>query len=198
MTPLSHDEREQRLRYDFEVVGALRSPWLQLSGFASPADVLALRPPIAPRTPGAAPRHLLVRYAFPTLAGPGRWQDGALLRIDLVAGGDYPFTRPAVTVLPPIPWNHRVHPPTGMMCIGTEWEDSRGQILVAHLIVHLARILNFDEPHSGGDLGFQPEVARYWQTALGGRPLNPGLRYPALPLHLTHGIRTTCQSAGAR
>lgn len=187
-TRLSPDALQARLRFDFNVVSGLRAPWLRVLGFASVADLRGGRQAIAPGAPGAAPALLLVHYGFPTLAGPGRRLPAATVEFDLLAGGNYPFTSPHVIVLPPLPWVPRVHPTAGIVCTGSAWGEARGQVLLAHLVVQVARLLNLDEPHTGTDFGFQAEATDYWQTRLGGRPLNPGLQYPALPVDLTHGV----------
>ncbi|MBI4438186.1 hypothetical protein HY631_04510 [Candidatus Uhrbacteria bacterium] len=188
MRRLAPGERERRLRFDFEVVARLAAPWLQVAGFASIPALLSARDPVAPGTPGAAPPYVLARYDFRTLAGPGRYQAATVVAFDLLAGGNYPFTPPAVTVLPPLPWNHRVQPASGVVCIGSDWGDAGGQVLLAHLLVQVARILNFDEPYSDSDWGYQPDAIRYWQETLRGHSLHRDLVYPAMPVEFTHGV----------
>lgn len=187
MTPLSQEALRSRLRFDFEVLSRLSAPWLQVLGFETYPDLLAGRRAIAPGTPQAAPPYVLARYDFATLSGPGRTRRPTVVAFDVLAGGNYPFTAPSVTVIPPLPWVPRVHPTAGVVCTGGAWGEAGGRQLLAHLLIQVARILNLDEPHSGTDLGFQPDAARYWQSTMGGRPIHPGLAYPPLPVDLTHG-----------
>lgn len=138
---------------------------------------------------GLATRYL-VEYRFPILTGPGPTTERALVRFDLLAGGNYPHSDPVVEVLSrPRPWTPHVHPASGSVCIGGGWSRARGRMLAAHLIVHVMRLLNFDEPPpSDGYEGWNGEAIRYWRRVLGLRPLHPTLPYPVLPAEVTHRV----------
>jgi len=53
-------------------------------------------------------------------------------------------------------------------------------------LIHLARLLNWDEPLGPGYGGYTPEAATWWRKNIN-RPLEPSLRYPALPVDLLYG-----------
>ena len=61
-------------------------------------------------------------------------------------------------------------------------------MLLAQLIIHVARLLNFDEPPLQGDDGWNPDAARYWERKLRYGPVDPSVSYPCLPIELTHGV----------
>jgi hypothetical protein len=62
------------------------------------------------------------------------------------------------------------------------WEDASGKMLLGPLMVHVAKLLNFDEiPRSDNYGGYNPQAAEYWRTQLKRQPINPHLVYPNLP-----------------
>lgn len=62
-------------------------------------------------------------------------------------------------------------------------------MLAAQLVVHVMRLLNWDEPDRGAHyLGWTPQATRYWRDVLHGRPISPDLEYPTLPADLTHAV----------
>lgn len=138
---------------------------------------------------GLATRYL-VEYRFPILTGPGPTTDRAIVRFDLLAGGNYPHSDPLVEVLSsPRPWTPHVHPASGSVCIGGGWKRAQGRMLAAHLIVHVMRLFNFDEPEPDkGYVGWNGEAIRYWRDVLDLRPRHPTLQYPVLPAEVTHRI----------
>ncbi|MDB4931674.1 MAG: hypothetical protein JWM10_4158 [Myxococcaceae bacterium] len=138
---------------------------------------------------GLATRYL-AEYRFPILTGPGPTTDRALVRFDLLAGGNYPFSEPVVEVLSrPRPWTPHVHPSSGAVCLGGGWRRAQGRMLAAHLVVHVMHLLNFDEPApDAGYSGWNGEAISYWRGKLGLRPLHPGLPYPVLPAEVTHRV----------
>lgn len=138
---------------------------------------------------GLATRYL-VAYRFPILVGPGSTTNHAMVRFDLLGGGSYPHSAPVVEVLSqPRPWTPHVHPTSGAVCIGHGWSRAQGRMLAAHLIVHVMRLLNFDEPPPDqGYEGWNGEAIRYWREVLRLRPLHPALPYPVLPAEVTHRV----------
>lgn len=185
MTP---HELRTRLALDAEVVARLRSPHLgAIRGYASAARFERREVATAAELVGGRALFWTVEYRFPMLAGPGRSLASATAAFNLLAGGNYPFTAPTVAfVSRPFPWCGHVNPSTGSVCVGEGWARARGQITLAHLVVHVLRLANFDEPPTddGNDLA----ALRYGREMLGGRPLNPDLVYPALPADLLHGV----------
>lgn len=119
-------------------------------------------------------------YRFPMLTSEQRPLSEARVLFDLADPG-YPFARPSVSVISrPLPWCAHIHPVSGVVCIGEAWVEAEGQWLATQLVVHVARLLNFDEPNHSTIDGYDTSAFAYW-AARAYRPLNPGLGYPALP-----------------
>jgi hypothetical protein len=185
MTP---HELRTRLALDARVVARLRSPHLgAIRGFVSPTQLERRAPATEAELAGGRATYWTVEYRFPMLAGPGRTLPSATAVFNLLAGGSYPDTPPTVTfVSRPFPWCGHVMPSNGSVCLGEEWCRAQGQILLAHLVVHVMRLANFHEPPA--DDGNNEEALRYGRDVLKGRPLHPDLTYPALPADLIHGV----------
>jgi hypothetical protein len=95
---------------------------------------------------------------------------------------DYPLQAPGVHVRSrPVPWSPHVTR-NGRVCIAPELWIPSGHVTLGELVIHLAQLLNWDEPGRGPDYrGFNPAAIAYHKKAYGGRPINPELRYPVLP-----------------
>lgn len=179
MPRLSAEDLASRLAYDRRVVERLRAPWLH---------VLAQDDA----------RGYTVTYGFPTLADAGVFVTNVRVRFDLLAGGNYPYTEPhAQVVSRPQPWGPHVQPGSGWLCTGNAWKEARARMLLAHLVIQVARLLNFDEPDNGSG-HMNSAAASWWRSHYHGRPLNPDLAYPILPIDLTHGIEARASSPGFR
>ncbi len=132
-------------------------------------------------------RYYEVEYVMQSLIGPGRYHNEFIIGIDLNSP-DYPQELPPCRVLSvPRPWVPRVaQNSTGIICLGQKGQfDSRQQLTLAHLILHVARLLNLDEPPPS-DRGYCPEATNYWEQELNLQPIVKNLRYPALPMHLLY------------
>lgn len=185
MTP---QELRTRLALDARVVSRLRSPHLgAIRGFVSPTQLERRAPATEAELAGGRATYWTVEYRFPMLAGPGRALQSATAIFNLLAGGNYPSTQPAVTfVSRPFPWCGHVRPSNGVVCLGEGWGRAQGQILLAHLVVHVMRLVNFDEPPAAD--GNNEEALLYGRDVLHGGPLHPDLSYPALPADILHGV----------
>lgn len=187
MARLTPAELRSRLAYDYEVMLGLDGPTIESwRGFVSHAAAAAG----VEATPAEAAAGLVtlysVTYAFPMLSEANVRLPRATATFDLTAGGNYPSTDPAVQfVSHPRPYCPRVSPVSGVVCVGPGWFQSRGHMLLAQLVVHVMRLVNFDEP-PGGDGGLNQLAFAYGINTLGRRPLNPGLVYPTLAEETTH------------
>jgi hypothetical protein len=191
MGRLSPAESRSRLAFDFQVVQGLRSDHLgPINPFVSEQTLRAGS--VATPVEGAAGlvRLYLVEYRFPVLVGEGKTTPTVKAKFDLLAGANYPYSRPSVTCIgAPLPWSPHVQPGSGSVCLGEGWELAQGHMLAGQLIVHVMRLLNCDEPdREHGYGGWNPPAVRYWRTVLKTRPLNPDLRYPILPADITHAV----------
>ena len=185
MTPR---ELRVRLALDARVIARLRSPHLgAIRGSTSPAHLDRREAATAAELAEGKAVFWTVEYRFPMLSGPGKALPAATAAFNLLAGGRYPGSPPAVSfVTRPLPWCGHVNPSTGSVCLGEGWERARGQITLAHLVVHVMRLANFHEPAT--DDGNNVEALRYGRSVLGGGPLHPDLVYPALPADILHGV----------
>jgi len=73
------------------------------------------------------------------------------------------------------------------VCIGDElWKNQRGYVTLGHLVMHIARMLNWDEKGRGrGYVGWNAKAIEYHRKHYGDRPLDSAIVYPRLPLWLT-------------
>lgn len=194
MGRLSPKDLRSRLAYDARICARLSSPHLVLSAHVSnEAMQKGIAATEAEAETGQASMYL-ARFNFATLTGPGVTTPTVAVSFNLLAGGNYPFSEPLVSVVSPrpLPWSPHVHPGSGTVCIGEVWSRSRGQMLFGQLVVHVMRVMNFDEPNRDPSYdGWNAEAIRYWRTTMKCRPLNAGIVYPTMPEDLTHGIAKT-------
>jgi hypothetical protein len=190
MARLSPAELRTRLGFDNKVMRALHSECLgPVRPFVSHQAFLAGTE--ATQSEGEAGRvgFYTAEYRFPILIGPGPTTPKVTVMFDLLAGGNYPFSNPAATCIgAPFPWSPHFHPTSGIVCLGSGWRAARGRMLAGQLVVHIARLLNFDEPDQEGYGGWNPPAVKYWRSVLRTRPLHPNLRYPILPADVTHAV----------
>lgn len=181
---LSAAARESRLRLDERTMALINidpAP-IRVSGHRNAPDAKTGANAIVPGS-GPVPEHYRVIYGFDTLSGPGIRQKPTVVHIDLLANGNYPFSEPVCrTVGKVTPWTphfHHVYP----VCIGAGWPQQAsteaGRSLAVDLVLHIAKLLNFDEPApKPGYHGYNEAAIDWWRTEHGCRPLNPALRYP--------------------
>jgi hypothetical protein len=185
-------EKEQRTRIGFDYLScvemARRSDLLSLEAYASAEDMRARRAAITDPADGHRATHYVATYnPLKTLCGPGRFMDKTTFHIDLLANGNYPFSPPASWVTSRMPWSPHFKQGT-VVCIGELW-DVRGTTLLAHLIRHHARLLNWDErARGGGYVGWNGEAIAWHRQHYGDRPLTEGLVYPELPTEVVYGV----------
>ena len=189
--------REIRLGFDYRVVMAMAesSPLIQVEAFADQHDLKKRRRPITDEKEGGSARYYLVHYDVRSLVGRGKYHEGFDVTFDLVSMGTYPEERGGNTINAggiiatctshPIPWSPHFLDGVGTICLGSIWQGA-DHTLLGHGVIHVAKLLNWDEPKSISG-GWNPAAVKWWKNKLGAKPLTPGLAYPALPLNLTHG-----------
>ena len=191
MASLTSAELADRLALDYRSTIVLQSRALaSVRAIKSESDLCAGRD--VTRDEGEAGRAALylVDYAFPILVGPGPTTPRALVRFDLLAGGNYPYSQPSVAVTSrPLPWSPHVRPSTGSVCLGEGWARAQGGMLLCLLVRHVMRLFNYDEPQRDpGYVGWNGAAVQYWRSALGGKPLHADLPYPVMATEVTHGV----------
>lgn len=180
--PLEPDELQSRLLHDFRIVSLMKSPLMKVIAYRDVDDLYGRRDPIVSEDEGHLATHYLVEYNIKTLVGRGTYSDRTLVHIDLLADYNYPFTEPCCYVVDStLPWSpHFLE--GAPICLGELWSQARGNMLLGHLLVHIAKLLNFDEvARGGGYVGWNGEAVEYWREVLGEQPITKNLPYPALP-----------------
>jgi hypothetical protein len=182
------DDLARRRRFDFAVLTDMRCAVFDFTAYANIADLNASQRAITD-VDGAvrASKYRLV-LQIPTLIGPGRYSDQTEIGVntDVV---DYPINEPGTWVISPdLPWSP--HFRSGMpVCLGKEaWQEHCGHVTLGHLVLHLARLLNWDEKGRGsGYRGWNGDAIDYHRKYYRGRRLNWNLTYPTLPSWLAGG-----------
>ncbi len=195
MPTLSPELGVARRALDYRATVPMRSPILaSVRAFASGSKT-----PVTPED-GERGRAMvyLVEYALKFLTGPGTYANRVTVRIDLALSTDYPITPPEATVVStPKPWSPHVLATTGSICIGEIWKEANGKMLVAHLVPHIARVLNCDETDRGaGYIGWNAEAVSYWRSVMKKAPVTSGLIYPVPPTDITHPGRPSASGVG--
>ncbi|HEY7327865.1 MAG TPA: hypothetical protein VH592_09510 [Gemmataceae bacterium] len=190
---LKPEELQSRLRFDWAITNKMKSPLVHIQAFKGLTDLGRRKNPIVTEREAHQARAYLVEYRVRSLVGEGKFHDRFDVSVDLLSGGDYPFSQPACCVISqPIPWSPHFLPSKGAICLGELWTQSRGAMTLGHLIIHICKLLNFDEqdrePSYGG---WNAPAVNYWRNVLHRQPITKGLAYPTLPAEITHAIETS-------
>lgn len=187
MAQLTQQQLEDRLRFDFRVAMKMRCPLINITAYRNADDLKKRRNPIVLEEDSHLATHYLVDYSVKTLVGPGSYSDKTSVKFDLLADGNYPYSRPGCFVVSSkIPWTPHFRERLPICIDHDMWEDASGKMLLGPLMVHIAKLLNFDEiPRSATYGGYNPQAAEYWRTELNGQPLNSHLEYPTLPAEIS-------------
>ncbi|HEX8087866.1 MAG TPA: hypothetical protein VF762_03390 [Blastocatellia bacterium] len=183
MAKLTPEDLWSRLKFDYRVAMKMRSPVMSVTAYRSADDLAKRRNPIVSEEEGHLATHYLVDYYIRTLVGPDRYSDKTSVMFDLLVNGNYPYSVPGRWVVDSeMPWTP--HFTKGRpICVDEDlWNQSRGRMLLGDLLVHVAKLLNFDEiPRTPNYGGYTPDAAKYWRTRLQMQPITPNLTYPVLP-----------------
>lgn len=182
-TTLDIDDLRSRLKLDYQVVMLMRSPLIIIEAYRNVDDLRARRDPVVSEAEGHLATHYRVDYNIKTLIGQGRYSNKTTVHFDLFANIDYPFEEPGCFVIDsPMPWSPHFY--IGhTICLGPLWEQAEGNLLLGQLLVHVAKLLNFDEPEyaEANYGGYNPDAVEYWEKVLERQPITKNLRYPPLP-----------------
>jgi hypothetical protein len=191
ITNQSRARLEARLAFDYVVVMAMadRCPLLDVEAYGSKPDLEARSNQITDPSQGHRATHYRTTHRIPTLIGPGTFADETVIHVDAEVAG-YPNKAPASWVLTAIPYSPHFRAGT-VICIGEIW-DAPERVLLAHVIRHHARLLNWhEEARGGGYVGWNGAAIAYHRKHYGARPLNEGIQYPEIPADVAYGIDGT-------
>lgn len=184
---LSPQQLASRLRLDYQVVSAMNHVVFDAAAYSSRLALAVGHDPIGEDRAADATAYR-VEFTVPTLIGPGQLAPTTTVGVDLNVR-DYPYAEPSIFLIgDQVPYSP--HFKAGMpVCIGEIWTEARGNLLLGQLLVHVARLLNWDETIRGGGYeGWNGAAMAYHRAHYGDRPLNPELRYPTVPVAITHGV----------
>lgn len=191
MAKLTPEQLQSRRRFDWMIAQKMNSsPLVQIETFKTLADLHSRKNPIIREQDGHRASAYLIEYRIRSLVGEGKFHERFDVAFDLLAGGNYPFSEPACFVTSqPIPWSPHFLPGKGAICLGELWTQARGAMTFGHLIVHVAKLLNFDEPDREPSYGgWNGAAVNYWRKVLRREPITKNLVYPTLPAEITHAI----------
>lgn len=176
------DELAARRRFDFSVLADMRCEVFDFMAHANIADLNDRRRAVTSVDEASRVSKYRLTFRIPTLIGPGRFGASTEIGVntDVV---DYPINEPGTWVISPdVPWSPHFRGGSPV-CLGNEaWRDHKGHITLGHLVLHLARLLNWDEKGRGpGYVGWNGAAIEYHRKHYRGHPLNPQIKYPALP-----------------
>lgn len=189
MGRMSPPELDTRLALDFAVATAMSGDLMEVSAHRTLSDAQAGAALIVDPADARLARFYRVTFNVRTLVGRGTYRDFTVVVFDLLANGNYPFTDPASWVISrPLPWSPHFRDGS-VICLGEIWSGSKGDILLGHLLNHVAKLLNFDEvARGGGYVGWNAEATSYWRNEMAEKPITLGLVYPVPDPRLTHAI----------
>jgi hypothetical protein len=187
MAGLNQDDIRPRLLLDYRIVSGMHSPLMKVAAYRNVYDLRKRRNPITSEDEGHLATHYLVDYNIKTLVSRGGYSNSTTVYVDVLANTNYPFEEPVCWVVESkIPWSPHFRKEDGWVCLGELWRQSQGAMLLGQLLVHIAKLLNFDEEPRDNYVGFNGEAIDYWKNVLGYKPITINLPYPQLPLHLLY------------
>jgi hypothetical protein len=191
MAKLTPEELKSRLKFDYLVAMKMRSPVMNVTAYRNADDLQKRRNPITSEEVGQFATHYLVDYFIRTLVEADRYSEKTSIMFDLLADGNYPYTVPnRIVISSPLPWSP--HFAEGRpVCVDEDmWIEARGKMLLGDLLIHIAKLLNFDEiPREPNYDGYNRKAIEYWRTRMNCKPINPELAYPQLPTYLINHFR---------
>jgi hypothetical protein len=187
MRNLTQSNLAGRRRFDWRVVRQMNNQRYRFTAHRTAQDAESGRHSIEMEDQARYALHYRAEYGIKTLIGPGAYSSRTVIRVD-VSHPAYPFTEPTgwpvKTGESKVPYSP--HFADGLpVCNGSIWR-SDGNILLGHYLIHLARLLNWQEELSPEYGGYNPAAVQWWRKNIN-RPLDPKLVYPALPLEELYG-----------
>lgn len=187
MRRLNPSQIKARRQGEFSVLAQMESDAFQFNAYRSVPDLMADRNPITNVADATEASAFELFFNIPTLIGPGVFRDTTCIGANIAVEG-YPVTEPATFLLDSDVVYSPHFAPGRPVCLGSMWTSRKGNVLLGHLVVHLARLLNWDErARSGGYQGWNGEAIEYHRRTYGASQLNPNIVYPVIPASI-YGI----------
>lgn len=185
MSRLPLAKLRSRLALDYRAMHSLRGATLgRIEAFVSPLDLERRREATDAEGLDGLATVYRVEFRFRMLLTPDRELQQARAIFETSPHG-YPFVAPRVAFASDaIPFSPHIQRGSGMVCLGEAWTRARGNWLLPHLVIHVMKLANFDEPCTRD--GFDRNAVNYARYTLEGRPLNPDLDYPVVDERITH------------
>jgi hypothetical protein len=197
MGRLSDEDLASRREYDWRIVSRMSGQaGCTFTAHRTAQDAEHGRQPVESQSDARRALHYRAEYRIRTLIGPGEYSSLTIARID-ASDRNYPFAAPSAWIVETAeshtPWSP--HFRKGVpFCSGSVWRPD-GTTLLAHYLIHLARLLNWDEVLRNGYGGYNSDAVDWWRKHYS-RPLNPEQRYPPLPADLLYGEVVVQKTAG--
>jgi hypothetical protein len=190
VSKLTPEELNSRLRFDWNIAQKMKSPLVSVQAFKNMTVLRRRKHLIMNQEQAHLASAYLVEYRIRSLVGEGKFHDRFEVSIDVLGGENYPYSPPACCVTSrPVPWSPHFLSANGAICLGDLWSQARGAMTLGHLIVHIAKLLNFDEPDREPSYGgWNPAAVTYWRKVMKRMPVTKALAYPTLPAEVTHAI----------
>ncbi len=195
---LSQSEMLSRRLFDWQVVLRMDSPTYGFSAHRTVKDAQTGYHQILSEDDARYTLHYRGVFHIKTLVGQNMYSPRTIIRID-VSDARYPFKQPTAFVVEAgesrVPWSP--HFARGVpVCTGSIWRKD-GTVTLGHYIIHVAKLLNWDEELADHDRWYNPRAVEWWRENLN-RPLNPDIRYPVLPVDLLYGDVSAPEGGGFR
>lgn len=178
-------ELAERLRFDYRILADMRCPTFDFMAYRTIWDLNNGTKAITSTDAGAEARKYRFVLRVPTLISATQTAPVTEMNVDLEVA-DYPEQEPTVYVVSRhTPWSPHFKP-NAPVCIGHEaWGARSGHVVLGELVVHLQRLLNWDERgRGGGYVGYNEAAIRHHREQLHGKPLNADIVYAQLPAWL--------------
>jgi len=179
------NELAERLSFDYRILTDMRCATFDFEAYRTSWDLDRRVGAISPGDDTSVARKYRFMLRVPTLVSADTWAPETEIGVD-VDVADYPERQPTTYLLSDhTPWSP--HFRRGLpVCVGDEFWDARGgHIVLGELVIHLQRLLNWDEKGRGaGYVGWNVDAIRHHRDVLLGRPLDETIVYARLPAWL--------------
>lgn len=185
MAKLSPDELKSRLMLDYRVCQRMFGGVFTGEAYRTTSDLEQRRNPITSVQDAGLAVKYRIDFQVKTLIGRGPTADHTIFGFDLEVG-NYPYNEPyAWLISSHVPYSPHFKA-SWPICTGNGWEQANGHMLLGELLVHIAKLLNWDEKNIVNE-EWQRDAIKYHRKVYKGRPITPGLRYPVVPVDLLYG-----------